>query len=381
MVAKRTRGSGSPARSPKKARVTRQVNKALEAVADALADRAVDIDGPKTNRKMLQGAVVESLGMGAAKDERHKYQDLVIGYIASVLQADEQKHQAAAAAAQGEFDAANAALTASNSGLGAAQGTLDAKKSDIKAKKDTLSDITNGVKNAESELATAKDEVDNFDGIQAKKASERDQCYAALHSSLDALKKGEWANKSEKNKMQPKHISAVMKALKCTDADAALMASFSTALELAPDARGSFDSIVVETVEKKLTKHVDGLNAGLSDGPGLKAKKEAGVTAAQAALEAAQAALEAAQAALKAAEQERPPLDDALKAAQQGVKDAKKGVEKKADALKDEQRILAHATETLASFNYLSERPAVEPEPHAPEAEPAAEEPVAEDAA
>jgi hypothetical protein len=353
----------------------------LQAVADSLADRSVVIEGPQTNRKLLQGCVSESLGMGAAKDERHKYQDLMVGYIASVLQADEQKHQAVVATAQGELDAANAALATSKSALEAAQGNLKAKQDDIKAKKATLSENQRGTHDAENHLETAKDEVENFDGIQAKKANERDQCYAALHSSLDAIKKGVFAKKSEK----PKHISVIMKALKVTGADAALMACSGTALELEQDVRGSFDAMVVETVEKRLTNHVETLNKGLSDGPGLKAQKEAAASAAQSALEAAAAKELASSEAVNAAESERGPLEQAVKAAQQDVKVSTKGVEKKTDALKEEQRQLTHSTETLASFSFLSERPAVAPEPEPvaedPVAEPAAEEPAAEDAA
>lgn len=160
-------------------------------------------------------------------------------------------------------------------------------------------------------------------------------------------------------------------------ADDSLTTCFHAALAKEPEKRGTFDTTVIETVEKRLSNHIAKLTAELAEGPATKEKKVATVEEDKAKKEACTAALDAAAEALKKAEAEKPDLDAALKTAAHDEKEKAKVVEKiTSSKVEPAQEGLATAKENYEAWKYLAERP-VEVEEEVPAEVP--EEPVEAD--
>jgi len=176
-------------------------------------------------------------------------------------------------------------------------------------------------------------------------------------------------------------------ALKSLDAltgefgfDAEIMESANSTLALAPDARGTFDGMIVAEVEKLLVGQLAELEAAIADAAPAKEARAAAVEAAMVARTAANDQNTANSMALDAAHKAQTEAEAALKAAAAAVK----GFSSEAHAATKECK---HAQDKLATFQAGAlaafveleayAKPLPPPEPVVEEPAPVAEEPAA----
>jgi len=359
-MGKRGAAPGSPMRKLRK--TDPAVKKNLGKVEEALYDSAVEVPGSKANRKMLIEALPRALGDGAASDERHGYQTLIVDAIGEVLSAEVKKLTEKVAASQAEYDEVTAAKAVKDGALAEKQATLNAKKAEIDEKKNTHSTDKQAQKDAEHALVEANDAVAHFDENMVKKGVEKTKYEAALNETLASLKKGEYENAKAKKAAVGKGLEALKGLLATAGADDSLLLCFPAALQKEPEKRGQFDNTVIGEVESRMNKMIAGLASELAEGPSTKDKKVAEAQEAVGKKDAAIAQQEASAEALRVAESEKPELDTAAKGAASEVKDAAKIQDAKAKVLAKDQAALENATNNAEALKFLQERSSIVPE-------------------
>lgn len=361
----------------KKLKKSHPVNVNLEKVEGALYDHHVDVPGTKVTRKMLQMAAPKALGDGAAAEERHGSQKVIVDAIGEILSAEVTKWTEKDAAAQAELQTANVEKASTDATLEAKHKAVDEKKADIDAKHEAEKAAKKALKDAEHALDAATKAVDHHDDYIKKLEGKKIKFETGLNGTLVSLKDCAYANAKEKKSAEGKGVETLRDLLGDAGADDSLTTCFHAALAKEPEKRGTFDTTVIETVEKRLSNHIAKLTAELAEGPATKEKKVATVEEDKAKKEACTAALDAAAEALKKAEAEKPDLDAALKTATHDEKEKAKVVEKiTSSKVEPAQEGLATAKENYEAWKYLAERP-VEVEEEVPAEVP--EEPVEAD--
>merc|ERR1712086_746185 len=106
MVAKR-QATRQGARAVKKAKLD-PVSAKLKDVLDALSREDCELMGSDIYREGILAALPLAVGLGAAKDERHAYQEQVASIVLEILKATEDKFEKSLAAAKEELSGAQA---------------------------------------------------------------------------------------------------------------------------------------------------------------------------------------------------------------------------------------------------------------------------------
>jgi hypothetical protein len=338
----------------------------LGKVEDALHDHGVDVPGSKLNRKMLIEAVPRALGDGAAVDERHQYQKIIVDAIGEIFSAEVKKWSEKVAAAQSEMNEVNTQKASEDSILAEKQKILDDKKCEIQTKKATNHANIEAVKDAKHALKEATAEVEHFDDNMKKKEDTKTKYETAVNVTLAGLIKGEYENPKEKKAAEGKGMETLKTLLEEAGVDDSLNKCFPAALQKKPEDRGSFDTTVIGEIQKRLNKQIAALASELAQGPALKAKKEAEAKSAEAVKDAAIAAQEASAEALRVAESEKPDLDSAVKTATHDVKEIEKVQDAKSKKLAKDQAGLEEANASQEAWKFLSERDSTTPEEEEP---------------
>jgi len=346
----------------KKLKKSHPVNVNLGKVEEALHDHDVDVPGTKATRKMLIEALPRALGDGAAADERHAYQTIIVDAIGEIFSAEVKKWTEKVAVAQGELDTVTTEKAGKDAVLAEKTKTLDDKKTEIATKKEKHSENKHALKEAEHALKEAISEVDHFDDNMKKKEAEKAKFEAAVNVTLAGLKKGEYENPKEKKAAEGKGIETIRDMLGEAGADDSLTTCFHAALHKKPEDRGTFDNTVIGEVEKRMNNQIATFTSELAEGPATKEKKQAAAKEAEDKKSACAAAQEASAEALKVAESEKPDLDAAMKTASHDVKEIDKVVDGKAKKLAKEQSGLDYANQSQEALKFLAERPAEAPE-------------------
>jgi len=311
---------------------------------------------------MLIEALPLALGVGAAVDERHPYQKIVVDAIGEIFSAEIKTGTEKVAAAKAELDAVNGEKAGKDAVLAEKQKVLDEKKAEIQQKKDENHTDKTALKDAEHALKTATSEVDHFDDNLKKKEEEKTKYETALNVTLAALKKGEYENAKEKKSAEGKGVETIRTMLGDVGADDSLTTCFHAALHKKPEDRGSFDNTVIGEVEKRMSKQIATWASELAEGPTAKEKKQALAKECEDKKTAAIAKQEASAEALRVAESEKPELDTAVKTASHEVKEIDKLQGKKVKELAEEQAGLDYANESYEAWKMLAERPAEQEE-------------------
>jgi len=356
------RGATTASSPMKKLKKSHPINVNLGKVEEALHDHDVDVPGSKLSRKMLIEALPRALGDGAAADERHAYQTIIVSAIGEIFGEEVKKWTAKVASAQGELETANSEKASKDAVLAEKTKTLDDKKNEIHAKKEKHAENKHALKDAEHALKQAISEVDHFDDNLKKKEIEKTKFETAVSVTLAGLIKGEYENPKEKKAAEGKGVETLREMLGEAGAADSLTTCFHAALIKKPEDRGTFDKTVIGQVEKRMGNFISSLASELAQGPATKEKKQAESHAAEEKKTACIAAQEASAEALKVAESEKPDLDAAAKSASHDVKEIDKIVEGKVKKLAKEQSGLDYATQSLEAFKFLAERPAEAPE-------------------
>eukprot|EP00746_Dinoflagellata_sp_MGD_P161946 gnl/MRDRNA2_/MRDRNA2_89298_c0_seq1.p1 gnl/MRDRNA2_/MRDRNA2_89298_c0~~gnl/MRDRNA2_/MRDRNA2_89298_c0_seq1.p1 ORF type:complete len:383 (-),score=145.48 gnl/MRDRNA2_/MRDRNA2_89298_c0_seq1:198-1346(-) len=379
MAGKRAAAPLSPMK--KKLKKSHPVNVNLEKVEGALHDHGIEVPGSKVYRKMLIAALPKAMGDGAAAEERHACQKVIVDAIGEAFSAEVTKWTAKQAEAKAELDAASGAKASAEAVLAEKQKAVDDKKADIDQKKETAHAAKTALKEAEHALATAIKAVEHHEADIIKTEQKKVQYDKSLTVTLAHLKEGKYENAKEKKSAEGKGVETLRTELGEAGADDSLTTCFHAALMKKPEDRGSFDNTVIAEVEKRMTAYIAKLSAELEGGPAAKATKEKTVEEAKAKKESCTAAQEAATEALHTAEGEKPDLDAALKAASHDDKEKAKTVKHvTSGVVATAEEGLTYAKDNYEAWKYLAERPVEEPEPEQPEEEAKPEEPVSMEA-
>lgn len=227
----------------------------------------------------------------------------------------------------------------------AAQSQVQEQQSVVNAKQDHLAEAAAALKSKAVELVAAQ-------SAQRAGDSELDSAESSLETlhgakaTVDKLKAGfEDANSAKVA------ISAVVDLLSRYQLDRSMLTALPTVLSKAPDARGTFDAMVVSQLDAELDKHTARLQDVIKNGEVDKAKRAEAVAAAQAAQSAASDAHAAAQAALCAVQAELAKREAALRAAQTASKELGPELLRQAGAVDSAKLRLASFREgPLAAF-------------------------------
>lgn len=356
MVSAGKRGARGGSPPAKRTKADQNVMYKVKQVTGALKDDTVEVPGPATNRDMLVSCASFALGLGAASDERHQFQKMVVDQISTVLDSKLSSCTGSVKGISSEVSELKAATAKCQAALDDATGRLDAKKIQIKETKETLKKDEEAAENAEDALKGATKEVTNFDDITAAKTEEKEKYNHGLTVAFATLKSGEWADPKEKRKNEEKYKNQCTKLLEKCGAAESLSSCMALAFQAKPEDRGSFDKKAIESAEAQLSAYLKELEARVSKSPELKQEKEKEQAAAQSALEAAQAKQKASEEALATAEKEKDELSAEVSTAKAAVKKAEKDVQEKEKELKAEKKIQAKAALKIEMFKFLKER-------------------------
>jgi len=355
MVAKRQGGAiGRPA---KKAKLD-PVSKKVKEVLDALSHEDCEVGGTPAYREGLRAAFPLAVGLGAAKDERHAYQDKVANIVLEVLRVTKAKFEERLNAAKGEHSTGESVKSSKEAAVTEAEAMLENQKNVEKEARDMLSTSKDAVKQAKKTVAEATSEVDNFDSIQLEKKEEHEEFSSALDTAFGTLKAGTVEDAKEKKSK----LNTVSRVLRKLSVDEGLCNATPSALTKAPDARGSFDNTVVDQVETALRAHVDSLAAELSNGETVKASKVVEQATAQEALDAAEAKVVENQATVTEADAKTKELKAALVQAKAGLKEQESIVGDMETKSFYEQSHVDNFKEAIEAFEFLRDRASIVPE-------------------
>lgn len=310
--------------------------------------------------------------LSVAKEERHPFQEQVIHMVAEVLSSVETCINAQIAEAEKNVSEVEAEKSSKDQAEEAANVDLVAKAEAVEAAKTAFTESQEAFKVAKSTYAIAESQKQAGDAEFEGAAAQKQKLESGFTSIFTPLKEGAASEGDPKQS-----IATMIKLGKEFKFDASLLTSLPSALSKAPDARGTFDAMVITQAEEDLQKQISDLSDTLALGEPKKAEREAKVQAAAAMLAAASEKEQSNKAVLKEAQDVKKEAEVVQKAAAKAVhafapdmKQVAKGLEAAKSSLKELKE------GALAAFKELVERSAIEPA--APEEEaPVAEEPSA----
>jgi Flp pilus assembly protein TadG len=276
-------------------------------------------------RVMLKNSVLTSLCV--PKDERHEIQSRLVEMIGKVIgevmgKLKETVERANADLAEVEKAHKGLADAAESASLALATGLEQAA-----SKQATFAEAEVAVGGAEKFLLEKQDEQRLGDEDVINKTKEREMVGSALSTDFAAIVSGESKSDSVDS------LVALATKLQLEDS---LLEAMPNVLLKRPDARHSFDQMVLDQLNGCLRKRIADLEADLASQASGTEERKAVVTSAEVVLQAAKAAREVAAEELRKAEATRDELQLAKKAADQELKkhvpmqkQATKAVEKK----------------------------------------------------
>jgi hypothetical protein len=311
-----------PTRGAKKAKLD-PVSAKVKEVLDALQREDCEVGGPPTWLEGLVAAFPLAMGLEAAKDERHAYQEKLGNMVLEILQVTKAKFEESHKAARDEHAAAEAVKSSKEAAVTEAENSLaDQQKAESEAH-EAYKSSSAAVTEAQKNLKEATSVVESFDSIQLEKAKDRAEYGSALETEFQSLKAGTVEASTTEKKAS---FSTVKTVLQKAGVDKALILAAEPALIKATDARGVFDNTVVEQVETALKAQVDSLTEEVNNGDTIKASKVAEKEAAQAALTAAEATKDENLNKASEAEAKTKELKANLKDAKESLKEQEKVV-------------------------------------------------------
>lgn len=311
---KRPAAASAEGAGRKKAKSERNAQKEVVRKVAAVAGAVRKAPGyPKEILQMLAGNLTDCLGV--AKEERHPFQVQVIDMVSQVLQAAVASLEGQIAACEAKVGEADGEKVARDA---AAAAKAEAHKACVEATvaaKAAHASATEGHRNAKEALEAAKIEQKAGNAELDDAGATQTSLMSAKADAFEPLKNGLLTGSAVKEA-----VASFVKVGKEQKFDASLMNSLPSAMSKAPDARGSFDTLVISQVEEAMLKELEGLAELLATGAPRKEERAAKVAAATATLEATVANEKAAKEAMKAAQVAEKEASDAMKAADRAVK-------------------------------------------------------------
>jgi len=325
---------------------------------------------PAAVLEMLGSSIEDSLGV--AKDERHPFQEQVASMFGEVLTASESE-------LAGQVSALEAKLAEADSEKATRAAAEQAAVEELGSKAEALAQAQEAANKASGALATTQEAL--ADAKAAVAAGETDlEAALAQRAKLQAAAEQWFAPLKEGSVEAAKTeecVAAVLAVGREFSFDPTLLSTLPAASLKAPDARGSFDSLIFQQVEEVFRGRIAALGEMIESAEPAKRERVEKTEAASSEAEAAKAAKEACMAALEAAKAEHKEALAAKRAAAQATQQLGPELRRAGAALQHARAGLdALRSGPLAAYWELLERQgaaAEAPEGGALEAVPAAE--------
>eukprot|EP00933_Yihiella_yeosuensis_P049891 TRINITY_DN473_c0_g1_i2.p1 TRINITY_DN473_c0_g1~~TRINITY_DN473_c0_g1_i2.p1 ORF type:complete len:404 (+),score=151.85 TRINITY_DN473_c0_g1_i2:78-1214(+) len=337
---------------------------------DVLAKcKSIGIALKHAEKKGVQSSLIELLSEAVTrclpvyKADRHEFQHSIVGMVAKILATSKEALEADVTAAQELLNNGDAERTRREEALKSAETALTEskethqKKQEAKTEKqEALKASVEALKAAQAAQKTGDEKAQGYD-------AEKTALESAVSTSLAPLKEGSGSKKS---------IHALAKWAASAGLESSIIEAMELPLSKKPDARGSFDAVILEQLDLQISQKLATLNGHLAEEAPAREQRAAVVKAAQEAHDAAKAASEASVAELKAAKEAEAAAKTALAAASEAVQGFSAELLSTAGKLdRSKTKLEGFVNGPLADFNSLVEYAAPVPEPE--EVEPVAE--------
>jgi len=340
--------SGGPAKSAKRADAS-----AFKIIAKAVNDA----DLPESAREMLVGMMSSSLGI--FKEDRHAYQTQVVEMTGATLRSVEAGLQANIKAAEEKVAGLDVEKTSRDATLSSAESTVTAKTEALTQQKQALSDAHEAHKIQKKALADAKEAETTGNAELGVAAGKKTKLEAGHKEMFTPLKEGT----VPKNELK-KATAALVALGKEFGFDQSMLGSITAAISKDPADRGSFDNMVLSSLEADFTKVLAALTDSLSNGEAGKAQRAAAVESAQKVCDAVADQYTSCTESLQTANTELKEAEAATKAAKKSVKEFQPEADGAAQDCESAKAALQDFQEgALTAFKELEARTAPQPEP------------------
>jgi hypothetical protein len=252
--------------------VAKKTKVSPEAAKCAQIEKALqEADIPTTALEALLGVLRHSLLV--AKEERHEFQEEVVGMAAGVLERIRGDKERSIPDAQAKLEECKLALMKQERGWQHAQDEHEIKTKECDNSKRVLADVAGKFQTAKAALEDARRRQTEGDKSRLEVAGKKE-------AVEDLLK--EIPGLCERAEQIPAFLEKLKLRLELVDTS--MLSATSLALEKAPESRGEFDVKVIKELEEKCTSHITALTETLTHDEIAKASRDAHVAAAEAAL-------------------------------------------------------------------------------------------------
>lgn len=335
-----------PAHKKKSANADVAIEKSCNVVANAIL--LAELPDSVTN--MLTAIARQSLGV--AKEDRHPYQEEVIVMMGATLNSVEAAMSARIATKEGQVAEAGKEMASRVEAAEAAMAMAKAKAEATEVAKTEVTKSAATHKEAKGALAAAEAEQLAGNASLESALSMKTKLESALANTFMPIKIGT----ADPGQIK-EGVAALLKLGKEAHFDESMLSSLPAAVSQAPDARGSFDTMVIAKIEEEINKRIAELNDELSKAEPTKAEFLAKVSAAQQQLESAARAETEAKTALMESQAAQKEADATQRTAAKTVKDFESDTKKvTADLEKEKAKLEELRAGALASYKALSER-------------------------
>lgn len=346
------RPAAAAASAPAKRRSVGKVDP-IQAKCDSVASALLEAEGlPEHVREMLAGSLSSCLSL--VKADRHNFQHRVVAMVGEALSEIGTSINKSIAEAETEVASADTNKGALEAATQADDKALEDKKAIVSSKKEAFEASTAAkksaaaaLKDAEKEEKLGNKELDDAAGKKEELDTFRSVTYKELTESV-ASKAG---------------TKALATLGKNFTYDGELIKALTSAFAKAPDARGTFDKLVVTQFEEQMDKTLAGLNVTLAQGEPGKQERAAKVASAKSSWEVSEVADQACSQALADARNAETEAQTELDSANKALAAFTPGLEKtkaRCDGLK--AGLAEFSENALANFKELESRTIPPPE-------------------
>lgn len=280
---------------------------------------------------------------GVPSDVRHAHQISVVQTIGEVVEGVKAKLQAALDAEANNVSSADVEKADLDNKVLQATEYLNRIVEDVKAKKLTVDELTKELGEKKQKLAETQKHQKAGDASVAAAKTEKTDFQVAIADQLEPLLRAE---------LEADQVSTHYKALLPCMSKLTLVESLTTPLpgicEKKTSARGQFDNMVLQQLEKCFTEHLAALETTIENEAPASAERAAAVATAQNDFDASQGQQQEATIELSNAQASQQEAESALKAAKAAVADYAAEYEK-VTAVRDEK---AQALTSFVEYDY-----------------------------
>lgn len=307
---------------------------------------------PEETRAMLLAGLPYSLCV--ASDERQELQELTVSMIGDVVSKVFTGLQARLDAENEKLASVESTKAQLETAVTEAEAHLISAKTSESQAEESLGTASEATILAHAELATRQDEQRLGDASLHAAKSDKDVLEAALTGVFEKLKVGEW----EEPTQAKEYFEALAPLMQKVAMDESLKSATQSTLLKKPSSRGSFDSTVIDELDKCFQAKIVEVAAILSAGKPQSEARAASVAEATASVAVAEEAQRHASEALLSAKSAHKEAIASLKAVKANLADFQPQYAKASELRDEEQAKLQYFVDVnLNAFEELRQRP------------------------